>query len=51
MMQTLYNASPAPAKETLVINKIGHGALYQAKNYFSTVFSFTDQWTQQVEGE
>lgn len=51
MMQTLYNASPAPAKATLVIDKIGHGALYQAKNYFSTVFSFTDQWTQKIEGE
>ena len=46
MMQTLYDASPAPAKEKLVIEKIGHGALYQAKNYFPTVFRFTDKWTE-----
>ena len=45
MMQTLYDASPSPAKEKLVIEKIGHGALYQAKNYFPTVFRFTDKWT------
>ena len=45
MMQTLYEASPSPKKETLVIDKIGHGALYQAKNYFPTVFRFTDKWT------
>ena len=46
MMQTLYNASPSPMKETLVIEKIGHGALYQAKNYFPNVFTFTDKWTE-----
>ena len=46
MMQTLYDASPSPAKEKLVIEKIGHGALYQAKNYFPKVFAFTDKWTE-----
>ena len=45
MMQTLYDASPSPAKEKLVIEKTGHGALYQAKNYFPKVFAFTDKWT------
>ena len=44
-MRELYDASPAPAKEKLVVEKIGHGALYQAKNYFPTVFAFTDKWT------
>ena len=47
MMKTLYDASPSPAKEKLVIEKIGHGALYQAKNYFPKVFAFTDKWTEQ----
>ena len=46
MMQTLYEASPAPAKEKLIVEKIGHGALYQSKNYFPKVFAFTDQWTE-----
>ena len=46
MMQTLYNASPAYGKEKLVVEKIGHGALYQAKNYFPSVFAFTDKWTE-----
>ncbi len=45
MMQQLYDASPSFSKEKLVIDKIGHGALYQAKNYFPTVLSFTDKWT------
>ncbi len=45
MMQTLYDASPSPAKEKLIVEKIGHGTLYQAKNYFPRVFAFTDKWT------
>ena len=45
-MQTLYDASASPAKEKLVIEKTGHGALYQAKNYFPNVFAFTDKWTE-----
>ncbi|MBO4852440.1 MAG: alpha/beta fold hydrolase [Schwartzia sp.] len=45
MMQQLYDASPSFSKEKLVIDKIGHGALYQAKNYFPTVLAFTDKWT------
>ena len=46
MMQQLYDASPSYSKEKLVIDKNGHGALYQAKNYFPTVLSFTDKWTE-----
>ena len=46
MMQTLYNASSASGKEKLVVEKIGHGALYQAKNYFPSVFAFADKWTE-----
>ncbi len=46
MMQTLYNASSASGKEKLVVEKIGHGALYQAKNYFPYVFAFADKWTE-----
>ena len=45
LMQTLYDASPAPAKERIAFEKFGHGVLYQAKNYFPSVFKFTDQWT------
>ena len=47
MMQQLYDASPSFSKEKLVIDKIGHGALYQAKNYFPTVLAFTDKWTKE----
>ena len=46
MMQALYNTSAAPGKEKLVVEKIGHGALYQSKIYFPSVFEFTDKWTE-----
>ncbi len=45
-MQALFDASPSPEKKRLVIEKIGHGALYQAANYFPSVFAFTDRWTE-----
>ena len=45
LMQTLYDASPAPAKQQIAFEKFGHGVLYQAKNYFPRVFEFTDKWT------
>ena len=45
MMKQLYDASPSFSKEKLVIDKIGHVALYQAKNYFPTALAFTDKWT------